>query len=140
MRLIDVDTLEIKTFNEQDVPRYAILSHSWGRDEVTFQEMCLITRLRLFSHPDNSWVNESQIKDGEGGHHSSAIVAAVEMLMRGNLGAIVDIPNTDEEVLNQRGGYRKIVCSAREAKKLGLQWIWIDVRSPLLVAQVLRFD
>ncbi|TRX91848.1 hypothetical protein FHL15_007167 [Xylaria flabelliformis] len=37
MRLIDVETLELKEFFN-DVPRYAILSHTWGNEEVTFQE------------------------------------------------------------------------------------------------------
>ncbi|KAM5356660.1 hypothetical protein ACJ41O_003306 [Fusarium nematophilum] len=40
MRLIDVITLELKTFlGERGVPPYAILSHVWTAEEVTFQEM-----------------------------------------------------------------------------------------------------
>ncbi|KAF2164257.1 hypothetical protein M409DRAFT_68112 [Zasmidium cellare ATCC 36951] len=37
MRLIDVRTLEIKTFGDKPPP-YAILSHKWGAEEVTYQE------------------------------------------------------------------------------------------------------
>jgi hypothetical protein len=40
MRLIDTATLRLVTKHDSDVPRYAILSHTWGSDseEVSFQE------------------------------------------------------------------------------------------------------
>jgi hypothetical protein len=38
MRLINTTTLELKEFMELEVPKYAILSHTWGLDEVAFQE------------------------------------------------------------------------------------------------------
>lgn len=44
MRLINVNTKEIEEFLEgDDLPPYAILSHTWGRQEVTFKEW---TKLR----------------------------------------------------------------------------------------------
>ncbi|GAP90934.2 putative vegetative incompatibility protein het-e-1 [Rosellinia necatrix] len=42
MRLIDVKTLELKEFFD-DTPPYAILSHTWGNEEVTFQQYLLAT-------------------------------------------------------------------------------------------------
>lgn len=41
MRLINVHSCEIREFHEGSIPRYAILSHTWGEaeDEVTFQDM-----------------------------------------------------------------------------------------------------
>lgn len=41
MRLINVHNHEIREFHEGSIPRYAILSHTWGEpeDEVTFQDM-----------------------------------------------------------------------------------------------------
>ena len=38
MRLINVETFEIEEFLDADIPRYAILSHTWGREEVEFYE------------------------------------------------------------------------------------------------------
>lgn len=38
MRLIEAKTLQIKSFTDQDIPPYAILSHTWGGDEVTFDD------------------------------------------------------------------------------------------------------
>ncbi|KAJ4305832.1 hypothetical protein N0V90_001364 [Kalmusia sp. IMI 367209] len=127
MRLIDVDSLEIKTFSEQNVPTYAILSHTWGADEVTFQDMCMITRLRCISQTFSSQgTSSSQNGDMSGNGQSAAMLAAMEMLVRGDWSAGMVIPDTSEEALMKREGYRKILCSAREAKQLGYQWIWID--------------
>jgi hypothetical protein len=41
MRLLNVKTLTFEEFmNEKTIPKYAILSHTWGTDEVTYQDMC----------------------------------------------------------------------------------------------------
>ncbi|KAI0453539.1 HET-domain-containing protein [Xylaria acuta] len=42
MRLIDVQTFELKEFFH-NVPPYAILSHTWGHEEVSFQEYVAAT-------------------------------------------------------------------------------------------------
>jgi hypothetical protein len=40
MRLINTKTLELREFvSDEELPRYAILSHTWGDEEVTFQEL-----------------------------------------------------------------------------------------------------
>lgn len=41
MRLLDVETLELHTFHDKQIPQYAILSHTWGADadEVSFQDL-----------------------------------------------------------------------------------------------------
>lgn len=38
MRLIKTTTLELEEFIESQIPKYAILSHTWGNEEVTLQE------------------------------------------------------------------------------------------------------
>lgn len=137
MRLINVDTLHIHTFTEQDTPPYAILSHTWGHDELTFQEMCLIVRMRSLARPISSQVTDhAQNGDTDGSAHSPAVFATMEALIRSNWGTTMDFPSVDEDVLNLRGGYRKVTCSARETKQLGFQWLWVDVRIPLSSTQV----
>ncbi|KAL8659877.1 MAG: hypothetical protein Q9202_006922 [Teloschistes flavicans] len=37
MHLIDTSTLTIHEFNEVNIPAYAILSHTWGEEEISFQ-------------------------------------------------------------------------------------------------------
>ncbi|KAI1738466.1 heterokaryon incompatibility protein-domain-containing protein [Xylaria scruposa] len=39
MRLIDTHTLSLLEFVGDSIPPYAVLSHTWGEDEVTFQDM-----------------------------------------------------------------------------------------------------
>jgi hypothetical protein len=39
MRLLHTGTLLLEEFVDGDVPRYAILSHTWGDDEVTLRDM-----------------------------------------------------------------------------------------------------
>lgn len=44
MRLIDTKTLRLKEFWGDDIPRYAILSHTWETEEVTFQQFTQLSR------------------------------------------------------------------------------------------------
>ncbi|KAI1756080.1 HET-domain-containing protein [Xylaria castorea] len=39
MRLLDTTTLKLKTFVGDEKPEYAILSHTWGDDEVLFEDL-----------------------------------------------------------------------------------------------------
>lgn len=39
MRLLNTGTFEIEEFTDYNVPQYAILSHTWEKGEVTFQDM-----------------------------------------------------------------------------------------------------
>lgn len=43
MRLIDTSTLILHEFFDSDIPQYAILSHTWGPEEVSFQEWVDLT-------------------------------------------------------------------------------------------------
>src|SRR4051812_48619718 len=38
MRLLNTYTVQLEEFFDSNVPKYAILSHTWGRGEVTFQD------------------------------------------------------------------------------------------------------
>ncbi|KAF5856574.1 hypothetical protein ETB97_007131 [Aspergillus alliaceus] len=51
MRLLHTENLSFEEFTNTNLPRYAILSHTWGRDEATFEDL---------SHP--SW----NTKEGNG--------------------------------------------------------------------------
>lgn len=39
MRLLNASTKKLEEFFERDVPKYAILSHTWGKDEITFKDL-----------------------------------------------------------------------------------------------------
>ncbi len=38
MRLINVSTFKLEEYNGRGIPEYAILSHTWGEDEISFTE------------------------------------------------------------------------------------------------------
>ncbi|KAK4182140.1 HET-domain-containing protein [Podospora australis] len=46
MRLLSVNSLQLVSFMGEDVPRYAILSHVWGEEEVTFQDIADLNKVR----------------------------------------------------------------------------------------------
>ncbi|KAM7224600.1 vegetative incompatibility protein HET-E-1 [Rhypophila decipiens] len=46
MRLLNVTTLELEEFHGTDIPKYAILSHTWGRQELTMAELQTIAKHR----------------------------------------------------------------------------------------------
>jgi len=39
MRLLNANTLQLREFYDQDVPAYAILSHTWEDEELTLQDL-----------------------------------------------------------------------------------------------------
>lgn len=39
MRLLDTSTIMLSEFFDADIPPYAILSHTWGKNEVSFQDL-----------------------------------------------------------------------------------------------------
>lgn len=43
MRLLHSTTLELSEFWESEIPPYAILSHTWDKEEVTFTEIQSLT-------------------------------------------------------------------------------------------------
>lgn len=39
MKLLHTTSLIVQEFNEKGVPPYAILSHTWGREEATYHDL-----------------------------------------------------------------------------------------------------
>ena len=54
MRLLHTSTLELHEFYGEVIPKYAILSHTWGEGEVSFQE------LQKAKLDESSMLNESK--------------------------------------------------------------------------------
>jgi hypothetical protein len=51
MRLINASTIRLETFhNESTLPPYAILSHTWGDSEVTFQDFAALVTSKRRGH------------------------------------------------------------------------------------------
>ncbi|KAF2681715.1 HET-domain-containing protein, partial [Lentithecium fluviatile CBS 122367] len=51
MRLINASSIRLETFNDESkIPPYAILSHTWGNSEVTFQDLSSLVTSKRRSH------------------------------------------------------------------------------------------
>ncbi|KAK4116078.1 HET-domain-containing protein [Canariomyces notabilis] len=61
MRLLNVTTQEVEEFHEADIPPYAILSHTWGTEELTRQEVESIAQHRTSQQKQQS---ATQLKAG----------------------------------------------------------------------------
>ena len=124
MRLIDVRTIELRWFNDDQIPQYAILSHTWGADEVSYQELVWINRIKSFSAsydtPTSSVASLSTQEDP-----SSVMMTAMEFMLRSSTSFATSLNGVKEEDLLKRPGYSKIVNAAREARDLGSRFIWI---------------
>ncbi|PSN66247.1 hypothetical protein BS50DRAFT_410470 [Corynespora cassiicola Philippines] len=125
MRLVNVETLEIGFFHENNVPEYAILSHTWGDDEVSYQEMLWINKMRTMVEFVSSQGSQAT-QDGSRNDQPAFMLATLEIMVRGNWNPGRALPDTSETALMKRYGWAKIIKSAKEAKGLGYNHIWID--------------
>ncbi|PYH66671.1 HET domain-containing protein [Aspergillus vadensis CBS 113365] len=66
MRLINARTLGLEEFVGQNIPKYAILSHTWGQDEVTFQDMQTPTATKKSGYAKIKHSCERALQDGLG--------------------------------------------------------------------------
>ena len=88
MRLINTGTLVLEEYFGDQIPKYAILSHTWGDEEVTYQDWqdshrrsakkgfrkiltaCLVAQRQLFEH---LWVDTNCINKDSSAELSEAI-------------------------------------------------------------------
>ncbi|KAI5378639.1 hypothetical protein J4E82_002525 [Alternaria postmessia] len=113
MRLINVRTLELQWFNDDAIPKYAILSHTWGSDEVNYQEFVWISKARAISASPN-------LASTQDAHNT--LMLALELMIRGSSGP----GGLSEEDLLKRVGYSKILNAAEQAQGLGCNYLWVD--------------
>lgn len=104
MRLLHAETLEFESFDDSKLPNYVILSHTWGRDELSFQDMCWVQRLRTIP---------KELLDNP----------LVPLLL--NVASPAQA-TTSENDLVKRAGYQKILKTAETVLHLGHTYFWID--------------
>ncbi|KAK1857185.1 het domain-containing protein [Colletotrichum chrysophilum] len=74
MRLLDARTLRVLEFNNDAIPPYAILSHTWGEEEITYQDLNsqldqIYTQIKAmgnFLKAENGYQFSSQVKTKKG--------------------------------------------------------------------------
>jgi hypothetical protein len=105
MRLLNATSLKFEVFSDDHLPPYAILSHTWGDGEVTYQDMHLLhKRLALPDH----------LRDNE------IIVAAMEAAT----GCSSSI--TGPQSIRSRAGYKKFQMASEITSRFGFSYFWVD--------------
>lgn len=121
MRLLNVDTLELEYFGSvEQRPQYAILSHTWGTDEVLYEDW----------QPRDS----GAIKDLQ--EQLDALTRKLNLLCPNLTTADVnsvppESPEHREEKPHIRRakkklGWRKIDFCCVEARRFGTKYVWVD--------------
>lgn len=105
MRLLHSTTLDFKVFHDDKLPPYAILSHTWEEEEIGYQEMRFLQKLRAL--PDNL-------------KNNTAFIATMEAAFG------LDSFIVDQKPVIERRGYRKILKTAEIAREKKLNYIWVD--------------
>lgn len=63
MRLLRVSDFKLQSFVDEECPPYAILSHTWGREEISLQELQLAKTISLL-YSTRDWLAKEIICDG----------------------------------------------------------------------------
>ncbi|KAI9712400.1 MAG: hypothetical protein M1820_001613 [Bogoriella megaspora] len=101
MRLLNTSSLQLHEFNSHDCLEYAILSHTWGSEEASFQDFALAADPAYRYDQGSGWqkIRATYRK-----------VLAAEPANR----------------LHQGSGWQKIRATCRKALTEGIDWVWID--------------
>jgi hypothetical protein len=103
MRLINVHTGVLEEFwgGQVSRPKYAILSHTWGSEEVSYAELQRYT----------------DRKDGAPVYEASAVHLP---------GFATPQAALIQRAIESKAGYEKIMMTCKQAVKDGFKYVWID--------------
>lgn len=133
MRLLNVETLRLESYhNPEDTPPYAVLSHTWGDEEVLFEDLeetAQSAKLRrLESRLEDLESSVKKLKD-QLGSSARAAEDAVPNRKRSDPTSWEEIETKLERTrldeAKQKKGWWKITGCCREAAKFGLGFVWM---------------
>lgn len=115
MRLINTTTLELED-HFQTIPQYAILSHTWGGEEVSLQDW--------LSPPTPARRDDllSLLSDLENPAYDGLLLQPFCELAAAHKDWVPVGPHSRLE----KFGYWKIIRTCLEARKDGLNYLWVD--------------
>ena len=153
MRLLNVTTMQVEEFYSPNIPPYAILSHTWGADEMTLADMETIARHRLTRQqqmarilprtPDKADTMKMLLlssmlmafRGGSGARPPTPPSIADSLGALGGLGgmgsaafekALVPASLHSSHILELKAGFAKVTYACGQASREGYQYIWID--------------
>ncbi|KAL8645125.1 MAG: hypothetical protein Q9226_007442 [Calogaya cf. arnoldii] len=98
MWLLNTSTLALHYVINPDVVRYAILSHTWGDEEISFQDMTVESNWQAPSLADHVYAWGGQLV----------------------------LWSSQKTRLKQKKGYKKVERCCAEALAHGYEWAWVD--------------
>jgi len=101
MWLINIETLELESFMDEP-PKYAILSHRWGPEEITFQEWRAYTTRK-----------KRAALDPDGAAFLLQVWKALDT-------------HTSAKDTEEKEGYAKIIAASACTRNLDLKYLWVD--------------
>ncbi|KAK3299761.1 heterokaryon incompatibility protein-domain-containing protein [Chaetomium fimeti] len=149
MRLLNVSTREVEEFHGTDIPEYAILSHTWGTEEMTLHDMEAIARYRRSQQepPVDMMPRNADTPDAM----KLMLLSTMLMAFRGDraranrgppLPALTNgYESDDSDTRSQKGsvvpsvtlhpfehkaGYAKVAYACGQAEKDGYRYVWVD--------------
>ncbi|KAK4152693.1 vegetative incompatibility protein HET-E-1 [Chaetomidium leptoderma] len=146
MRLLNVSTREVEEFHGTVIPQYAILSHTWGPEEVTLHEMEAIARYRRSQqappvhmarsgdHPDTMklMLLSTMLLAFRGDRTRANQPSALPALTNGSesdedeRGYGRMVPSASPHPFELKAGYAKIAYACGQAEKEGYRYLWAD--------------
>ncbi|KAL2128733.1 hypothetical protein VTI74DRAFT_8711 [Chaetomium olivicolor] len=146
MRLLNASTREVEEFYGTRIPQYAILSHVWGNEELSFHDVEVIARYRrsqqehaahIISRPADSsdamrLMLLSSMLMAFRGDRSRVSRASLPAPTNGyggeddetNRGGLV--PSTSPHPFELKEGYGKLAYACGQAERDGFQYLWVD--------------
>jgi hypothetical protein len=104
MRLLSSTTLEFKVFSDEGLPPYAILPHTWGTKEISYQDLKYLQTIAAL--PEHLRENKMYVA-------ALAAAAGLDHSMKGT------------SSLRNRAGYKKLENTASLVKKENMDWVWV---------------
>lgn len=143
MRLLNVSTREVEEFHGDNIPQYAILSHTWGSEEVSLPEMQTIARHRQSikhvvprsaKHDDTMrlMLLSTMLMAFRGEHPRFSRQKALPALGNGYKSDDYEtshdsvVRSTSPHPLELKAGYCKIAYACGQAEKDGFGHVWVD--------------
>jgi hypothetical protein len=110
MRLIHSRTLQFHEFYDNAIPKYVILSHTWGEGEISYADMCRLQKLQAYI---------SRVQSTQDAKVSWNIVS----------GFVTEGEYETTCLLRESRGYTKLTMTAEVASQFGFDYFWMDTCS-----------
>jgi hypothetical protein len=117
MHLLNIETLKLEAFNDRrTIPRYGILSHTWGEGEVLYND------LQEYPHLAEIQELRARLQALESGFNEKIRDYPPEQ--KGREGEKESDPRLWR--IRQKNGWSKVEGCCKEASMHGLSYVWID--------------